>query len=218
MSKQFSMGKFTKTEEGRYQHSQSGFGQRFSNLRILTYLAMVGVTSAFLMLTVSYFVTTFGTPFNKFQLPYIFHANTIIILFSSYAVNQTRKAAQANDFDSLFTGLAATAILGIAFTVFQVLGWVELSAQSIDLHNVAGAHLYVITGLHILHLLVGVVLLALSAYHAWEMKSDAVKQLLFETDPMSKERIDMLATYWHFVDGLWVYLYLFFVVMIYVVG
>lgn len=217
MSKQFSMSKFTKAEEGTQQHNQSGFGQRFSNLRIITYLAMIGITSAFLMLTVSYFFSTFGTPFNKLQLPFIFHANTIIILFSSYAVNQMRNAAWANDFDNLFTGLAATTGLGIAFTIFQFMGWVELSAQQIDLHNIAGAHLYIITGLHVLHLLVGVVLLGLTAFHAWEMKTDAVKQLLFETDPMSKERIDMLATYWHFVDGLWVYLYLFFVVMIYAV-
>lgn len=217
LSKQFSMSKFTKTEEGTHQHSQSGFGQRFSNLRIFTYLALIGITMAFLALTVSYLAATIYTPFNKLQLPYIFHANTVIILFSSYAVHQMRKAAQANDFDILFTGLVATAGLGIAFTVFQLMGWAELSAQSIGLHNLAGAHLYVITGLHLLHLSVGVVLLAFTAYHAWLMKTDAVKQLLFETDPMSKERIDMLATYWHFVDGLWVYLYLFFIMMVNVI-
>lgn len=209
------MSKFTKAEEGTHQHSHSGEYSRYSNLRIITVLAMVGITSAFLFLTVSYFAATFGTGFNNFKLPLIFHANTIIIIFSSYAMGQTRKAALLHDFPALFTGLVVTAALGLAFTAFQIMGWIELINQGVSLKNIAGAHLYIITGLHILHLLVGVVLLAVSAYHAFEMKTDPVKQLLFETDPMTKERFNMLAIYWHFVDGLWVYLYLFFIITVY---
>lgn len=209
------MSKFTKAEEGTQQHNQSGFGQRFSNLRVITYLAMVGLSSAFLFLTISYFVTTFGTAFNNLQLPFIFHANTIIIIFSSYAINQTRKAAAANDYDNYLKSLLATGGLGIAFIVFQFVGWSEMIAKGIDLKNVAGMYLYVITALHVLHLLVGIGLIAVHAWNAYALRSDAVKQLLFEIDPMTHERIDMLATYWHFVDGLWVYLYLFFVLTIY---
>lgn len=209
------MSKFTRAEEDTQQHNQSGFGQRFSNLRVITYLAMTGLSSAFLFLTISYFATTFGTPFNNLQLPFIFHANTIIIIFSSYAISQTRKAAAVNDYDNYLKSLLATGGLGIAFTVFQFMGWSEMIAHGVDLKNVAGMYLYVITALHGLHLLVGIGLVAVHAWHAYQLRHDAVKQLLFETDPMTQERIAMLATYWHFVDGLWVYLYLFFVLTIY---
>ena len=61
-----------------------------------------------------------------------------------------------------------------------------------------------------------ILLLGYFLLRALEAKNDAVKTLLFESDPFCKMKVDVLCTYWHFVDGLWVYLYLFFVVNIYV--
>ena len=124
-----------------------------------------------------------------------------------------------DDWNGYLTALLVTAGLGIAFTVFQVIAWKELIAGGIKLsNNIAGAYLYVISALHLLHLIVGVVLLVWFTISALENKNDPVKLLLFESDPFSKMKVDLLCTYWHFVDGLWIYLYLFFVVNIYVLG
>jgi len=92
----------------------------------------------------------------------------------------------------------------------------ELYHSGIKLNNIAGAYLYVISGLHLLHLLVGVFVLAWFALSALNKNNDPVKLLIFESDPFSKMKVELLATYWHFVDGLWIYIYLFFVFNIYV--
>ncbi|MFN8298403.1 MAG: cytochrome c oxidase subunit 3 [Chitinophagales bacterium] len=190
---------------------------KYHPLRIFTLLILAGITSAFLFLSVSYFLTTFGTNFNHFQLPLLFHANTIIILVSSYSMAQTRKAINADDWTGYTQGLMVTAALAVAFTVFQVMAWNELLHSGINLQsNVAGAYLYVISGLHLAHLLVGIVFLGYFLVRALEHQSDQVKALLFEVDPFSKMRVSLLALYWHFVDALWVYLYVFFVINVYV--
>lgn len=183
--------------------------------RVLTYLVLVGITSAFLFLTVGYFLTTYGTAFNSFKLPVIFHANTIIILISSYAMAQTRKAIYTDDTQGYINGLLITAGIGIAFTWFQVMGWSEMGIKFNG--NIAATYLYVISGLHLLHLLVGISLLVKFAFNAVEMRTDPVKMLMFEANPINKLNVSLLATYWHFVDGLWLYVYLFFVFVIYVV-
>lgn len=190
---------------------------KYHPLRIFTLLILAGITSAFLFLSVSYFLTTFGTNYNHFQLPVLFHANTIIILVSSYSMAQTRKAILSDDWTGYTQGLIVTAALAVAFTVFQIIGWQQLINSGINLQsNVAGAYLYIISGLHLVHLVVGILLLGWFLVRAIEHRSDQVKALLFEVDPFSKMRVSLLATYWHFVDGLWVYLYLFFVLNVYV--
>jgi cytochrome c oxidase subunit 3 len=185
-------------------------------LYLFVVLVLVGITSAFLFLSVSYFLTTYGTSFNNFKLPVVFHANTVIILFSGYSMMQTQKAALWDDWNGYKNGLLVTSFLGLAFTLFQFVGWQQLMDQKVLLtNNVAAAYLYVISGLHIIHLLVGIGLLFWFLYEAWNTETDQVKLLLLETNPMWKTRMKSLALYWNFVDILWLYLYIFFVVNIY---
>jgi cytochrome c oxidase subunit 3 len=208
--------KLTDTEEIR---AQLRLRLKYHPARVFTYLILVGITSAFLFLSVAYFATTIGTNFNNFKLPLLFHANTIIILVSSYTINQTRKAILRDDWNGYLTALSVTAALGIAFTFFQVTAWNELIRGGVKLNNnIAGAYVYVISGLHLLHLAAGVLLLMWFSFTALERKNDPVKLLIFESDPFNKMKVDLLCTYWHFVDGLWVYIYLFFVVNIYFFG
>lgn len=188
---------------------------RYHPLRVMTLLMLGAVTSVFLFLTSAYLQTTYGRGFHHFALPAIFHANTILILMSSYSMHQTRKAMLDNDHAAYRSGLWVTCGLGLAFTLFQIFGWRDLLANRITLtNNIAGAYLYVISGLHLLHLLVGVALLAFFLYRSYA--NDEVQSLLFDTDPFVQLRVRMLTLYWHFVDGLWIYLYLFFLLNIYV--
>ena len=211
------MSKTTKTSANDEVRAQIQFRLKYHPLRLFTYLVLAGISSAFLFLSISYFVTTFGTDFNKFKLPLLFHANTIIILVSSYTIGQTRKAMLADDWSGYVKGMLVTAALGIAFTFFQITGWIELMKSGIKLsNNVAGAYLYVISGLHLVHLVVGVALLLWFSVNALSKQNDPVKLLLFESNPFSKMKVDLLCTYWHFVDGIWIYFYLFFLLNIYV--
>jgi len=185
---------------------------RFHPIRVITYLTLLVISSAFLSLVAGYFETTAGTIYNNFELPKIFHANTIIILASSYVVLQMRNAKFKDDSVTYKNALIVTSILGLAFTALQIVGWEELKANGISFtNNISGTYLYLISGLHLLHLLVGVGFLVWFLIKAFIIEKDAYKSLLFDTDPIEKLKIEMLATYWHFVDILWIFLYLTFI-------
>lgn len=189
---------------------------RFHPMRIFLYLVLTAISSSFLFLSISYFLTTYGTDFNNFKLPVIFHANTIILLVSGYSTLQVRKAVMADDWQGYLQALLVTIGIGMVFAAFQVWGWMDLQKQGVKFTDIAGTYLYVISGLHMAHLLVGIALLGWFALTGYDTYHDPVKKLLFESDPFSKMNVELLCTYWHFVDLLWLYLYVFFVVCIYV--
>lgn len=191
---------------------------RYHPLRVITWLSIAGVSSAFLTLITGYFATTAGTDWNSFKLPQIFHANSVIIMVSSYSVWQMRSANNRDDQSGYRNALLITVLLGLAFTIFQLLGWSELFSAGIGFrHNISGSYLYLISGLHLLHLLVGIGLLFYFLYKAYRRKNDAYHSLLFETDPVSKLSVNMVGLYWHFVDVLWLFLYVCFLVAIYAI-
>ncbi len=213
------MSKFTQTEKYTELSEAMELRMKYHPMRVLVYLVLVGGSSAFLFLSISYLLTTLGTDFNHFKLPLIFHANTLLIVVSSYTMAQTRKAVMRDDWKGYINGLLVTAGLGGGFAFFQIKGWEELTAQGIFMsNNIAGAYLYIISGLHLLHLALGIVFIIVFALNALMVKNDPVQTLIFESDPFSKMKVNLLCTYWHFVDGLWVYLYLFFLLNIHLLA
>lgn len=99
--------------------------------------------------------------------------------------------------------ITVTTILGIVFIVLQIMGFYDLNNRGIKLigqgSNAAGSFLFVIASLHMLHLVGGIVVLVVMFVKAFGGKSRNY----------SPVPIEMTATYWHFVDGLWIYLFVF---------
>ena len=191
---------------------------RYHPVRIFTYLILLGISSAFLTLVFCYLATTAGSVWNQFKLPHIFHANTVIILVSSYTVMQMRRANALDDHEGYKQALLITSLLGLAFTAFQIFGWSELLSSGVGFRsNISGTYLYLISGLHLAHLLAGVGIMFWFLYKAYELDKDAYQSLLFDTDPVTKLKIEMMGLYWHFVDVLWLFLYACFMVAIYVI-
>ena len=210
------MPKATKIHDAGDLREMMEMRLKYHPMRVFTYLILVSITSAFLFVSISYLLTTVGTGFNNFKLPLLFHANTIIILVSSYSMAMVRKAMENDDTKGYLTGLWVTTGLSLAFMFFQITAWRELAVHGIVMkNNIAGAYLYFISGMHLLHLAVGVGLLIWFAVKALDKSVDPVKLLLFESDPVNKMKVGLLCTYWHFVDGLWIYIYLFFLFNIY---
>lgn len=96
--------------------------------------------------------------------------------------------------------VSATTVLGVAFLVLQFLGWRDLVTNQIYLvGNPSGSFLYVITGLHGLHIISAIVflLIVLASVFRYRVHSKSLLQ------------IEMCTTYWHFLGGLWLYLFVF---------
>jgi cytochrome c oxidase subunit 3 len=101
--------------------------------------------------------------------------------------------------------MAATMILGVIFIALQWNGFMQLWNSGIKFKGVAGAgqFLYVIFGLHALHVLGGAIALLVMF----------IKAFFGKTKTYASTGVEVMATYWHFVDILWIYLFLFFIVI-----
>jgi cytochrome c oxidase subunit 3 len=98
--------------------------------------------------------------------------------------------------------LGLTMILGIAFVLLQYTGFRELWASGITLtRNVSFSFLYIIVGLHALHVLGGVAALVVMYVKSFNRRRKNYNSIY----------IELMATYWHFVDLLWIYLLFFFI-------
>jgi cytochrome c oxidase subunit 3 len=100
--------------------------------------------------------------------------------------------------------ITATAILGVLFMALQVIGFLNLESRNIALvgskSNSAASFLLVITGLHMAHVLGGVIAILVIVIRAY----------ISRVKHYSSLSIDMVSTYWHFVDILWIYLFIFY--------
>lgn len=189
---------------------------RIPPLQVFTFLAIGGISSAFIFLLSSYLGTVFETGLQPFELPAVFHANSVIILVSSYSMVQARLAFGRADWQAFRQGLGVTVLLGTAFTLFQIYGWAELLGQKISMvSNLGGAYLYVISGLHLLHLMAGLVFLGAEYLRTFPGSEPEVRWLIYETNPENRLRVRMSILYWHFVDILWLLVYAFLLMVLY---
>jgi cytochrome c oxidase subunit 3 len=188
-------------------------------LKNLVYFVIAGICMLFFTL-----MTLFGFShpahfFEKQHFPKAFLISTIIIFTSSFFMERVRRAFDRENGKSLLNNLVIVLSLAIGFTVCQVIGWQQLWDSHITLYGVGnapqegtptGAFLFVISGLHLLHLAAGLIFLFLSMFKAVHMTSDDVRCVLYYSDKLERTRLEMLARYWHFLGGLWFLLFIYF--------
>ncbi|MCZ8355264.1 MAG: cytochrome c oxidase subunit 3 [Cyclobacteriaceae bacterium] len=164
------------------------------------WLFIVSVCMIFASLTSAYIVRQAEGNWFVFQLPGLFTATTIMILLSSFTMHWAYVSAKKNNVEMVKTALVITAILGFGFLVGQFLAWGKLVEQNVHfVGNPSGSFVYVLSGLHGLHIVSGVVVLIVALVAAFRMQIHSKNMNL----------IEMCATYWHFLDVLWLYLFLF---------
>ncbi|WP_299708346.1 cytochrome c oxidase subunit 3 [uncultured Pontibacter sp.] len=188
----------------------SAFGkiEHMHPIRMLLYLSMIGIGVLFFVLIVA-FVRTGGFGSEQFTLPKFFSVSTLLLLFSSYTINKIPRIYKKDKLRKMTRYLAITFLLAAAFIGAQVLGWRELTVSGAYFSGKAsGSYLYLITALHLLHLLGGLIFLAFLLFKTAHMASDGVRSLIFIRDPYRRLQLSMLCTYWHFLGLLWLSLYL----------
>ncbi len=109
------------------------------------------------------------------------------------------KAARSEDQKGLSTWLTVTTVAGLVFLFLQIVGWQELQKAGVYVKgNPAESFYYILTGVHFFHIITGLGVL-LYAFISLIRKKITVTQ------------VEVCATYWHFLDGLWIYLFLFLI-------
>lgn len=183
---------------------QGSEGKRIHPHKFTLWVAMGSIVMMFAALTSAYIVKKNTGNWLEFNLPKIFWYSTLVILVSSLTMHLSIKAFKAREMGRYRTLITVTAILGILFIVLQWLGFQDLEHRNIALtgvkSNSAASFLFVITVLHMVHVLGGVIALLFVFIRAY-----AVKVKNYSSLP-----IELVGTYWHFVDVLWIYLFIFY--------
>jgi cytochrome c oxidase subunit 3 len=168
------------------------------------WLFIVTVAMLFAALTSAYIVRQAEGNWMLFELPSLFYVNTGIILIGSVTMHWAYLAAKRDNLESVKIAVIATTVLGVSFLVGQYMAWGQLVENNVYFVNnqasaVSGSFVYVLSGLHGLHIVGGVVFLIIVTFSAFRSRIHS-KNLT---------QIEMCMTYWHFLGGLWLYLLVF---------
>ncbi len=180
--------------------------QREMRERVAKPMLWIGIVSMVMIFggfTSAYIVSHESAKWLKFELPQLFYISTAIIILSSVTMNSVVSAAKKNDFKAIQRFSLITLLLGVAFVVCQFMAYRFLVSQGIyftgKTHNASGSFLYLLTFMHLLHLVAGLIALMV----VW------VKALRKKYNSDDLLGIKLCAIFWHFLDVLWVSLFLF---------
>ncbi len=175
----------------------------------------------FASLTIAYLCLSQTSPdWRAIQLPRLLWVSTALILSSSVTFEFARRAWRRGTATSAQTWLLLTTLLGAGFIASQFFCWQQLVAQQIYLEkNPYRSFFYMLTGLHALHIVGGIAALVYlllrvrrvrrAGMEVARAQHSAAPRLTSVTLPaLSHAAIDTGALYWHFVDGLWVYVFM----------
>lgn len=181
--------------------------------QLFLYIGFASIGMLFFVLTMTYAYSRFVSGAAALHLPLIFHANTAIIIASSFTLRSAISALKQDKEREYAYSISATLGLGVLFLIFQYMGWNELFDNGLVVSkDQSGVYLIFISVLHAIHIVGGLVALSISLYRSYQRMNDPVKELLFFAQTDNTYRTGLLTRYWHFVDLLWIYLYLFFLV------
>ena len=161
-------------------------------------MRFAGLTSAFI-------VQSNKEGWTTADIPKVFWVSTAVLIISSIVLQMALRSFKHRNMSQYRLLMGITLLLGTAFIFLQCLGFQQMwYEQHIRFKGSgAGQFLYVIFGLHAIHVLGGVIALIIMFF-----KSFVGKVKLYSAVP-----VELMATYWHFVDLLWIYLLIFFIIV-----
>jgi cytochrome c oxidase subunit 3 len=181
--------------------------------KIYLMLLMLSMAFLFLSFSLAYVYTRTQNGANGVHLPPIFLGNALLLVLSSWTINRANKAYLADDTLAYQQALLWTLILTLVFLIAQIAAWTVFKATLLGDNIGNGSnYLYAISGLHFAHVVGGLPFLSVFWWVSIKRMKEPVSVLIYFSDPTKKLRLELLTMYWHFLDGLWVFLMLFFLV------
>jgi cytochrome c oxidase subunit III len=166
------------------------------------WIAIGSILMMFAGLTSAYIVKSNAANWEVIDTPKQFWYSTIVLLISSITIQMSLRAFKQREMAKYRTLIAITALLGILFIVFQWSGFNYMWDNGVRFRGAGqGQFLYIIAGLHGLHVIGGIIALLIMTGKAFTGKTRSYNAV----------PVEVASTYWHFVDALWIYLLVFFI-------
>jgi cytochrome c oxidase subunit 3 len=172
--------------------------------RIGMWVALASILMLFIALTSAYIVR--GVPalgggesdWRPLDMPRVLWLTTGVLLLSSVSIELARRALKRNEYGGFKKWISITTLFGVAFLAGQLLAWHQLTAQGVYINSHPhSSFFYLLTSLHGVHLLGGVIALGYVTVAALRMRIGFKR----------RAAVDVTAIYWHFMDGLWIHLF-----------
>ena len=177
--------------------------QKKKSAKPLLWISMISMAMIFAGLTSAYVVRKAEGNWLEFEFPIWFYISTVLIILSSFTINWAKKSIKNDELEKAKKGFKYTIILGLAFALSQYITWEALYTNGVYFtgpgSNASGSFLYVITLMHLFHIGGGLVALAFTTFKASRGAYSSNNYL----------GVELCAIFWHFLDFLWLYLFLF---------
>ncbi len=167
----------------------------------LLIVGMVSIFMIFAALTSAYIVRQADGNWLTFDMPMPFYISTLFIVLSSLTMVWSTRSVKSGNQQSMAYGAGLTFLLGLGFVISQFYSYAYMVESGLYFvgTNVSSSFMYVITGLHLAHIISGLIAVGVSYVNAKRGKYTAEDHL----------GLSLSAMYWHFLDVLWIYLLLF---------
>lgn len=167
------------------------------------WLFIVSVVMLFGAWTSAYIVKRGEPGWSSFELPGEFWFSTLIIILSSVTMVWAQRSARRDNLEQTKVALGLTTALGVLFLLGQWMAWQKMVEMNYYFSgtgsNSSSSFIYVLSGFHGLHIISGLIVLALALVATFRYKVHSRNML----------RMELCSTYWHFLGGLWLYLFVF---------
>ena len=173
--------------------------------KMLLWFAMISMFMMFAGLTSAYVVSASRPDWlDTLVLPMAFKLSTAVIIASSVTFHMIKVATKKGNRSAATAWLLTTLVLGVAFVFLQFQGFKQFTEMGYFLtgpgSNPTTSFIYIVTVVHVAHLIAGLIVLLVVIYNHFKQKYSSTQTL----------GIELGAMFWHFLDILWVYLFLFF--------
>jgi cytochrome c oxidase subunit III len=168
------------------------------------WLFIASIVMIFASLTSAYIVRRAEGNWVVFDLPPMFYISSTLIVISSATMHWALLSARKNDLNNLKLAILLTTLLGAGFCIGQFIGFSEM-IHEIGVYlvgNPSGSFVYILVGLHVAHLVGGITFLLIVLFQSFTGRVNSSKTV----------SIEMCSTFWHFLGGLWLYLFLFLLI------
>ena len=178
---------------------------RQKSAKPMLWISMVSMTMMFAGLTSAYVVSKERPDWlTDFQIPHAFYLSLVVIILSSLTFHFAKKMVSAEENKKGMLFLIATFLLGLVFVALQFKGFSEIIANGYFFtgseSTITTSFVYLVVLMHLTHIIAALIAVLVVIYNHY-------KQKYIKGNTVG---IEIAVTFWHFVDVLWVYLFLFF--------
>jgi cytochrome c oxidase subunit III len=183
--------------------------KRREPFKFMLYMGMLGSSLLFLVVFLIFLRKEYVNQNIPFKIPNLLWLSTASIILSSISLEMVIKNFNRSKMEALKINLIVTLFLSLLFMYFQFNSWKQLFLTNQKLYNnTSASYIYILTGLHLIHILAGVVALFVTIAKIFK-RGAYIDVFIYTVNPPNILNLQLLRHYWHFLGVLWLFIFVF---------